>query len=147
MRLGSFGIWLWARIVQATMVLWWLASLRNWDLFELLILLMIAELSFLFDPFAHGNADEKGISYRRYLKLHFVPWEKVDSVVWKPRSLAGVRVLLKVEPAWRRKLDFGLNPTLPELIAEFRDKKPPQIVVWLQQHVNSTPPAAETSSQ
>jgi hypothetical protein len=134
--LGSFGVWLVARLIQLFVFTWWLAALRKWDLYDLLFLLIFAQGCYFFDKFAHGFADDKGIYFRRYLKLNFVPWESVHSVVWKPRTLASLSVLLKVGPSWRRQLEFSLNPTMEELVAEFRDKKTPETISWLQHRVD-----------
>ena len=144
--LGSFGIWLVARLIQLFLFTWWLAALREWDLYELLILVMFAYVSYGCDGIAHGFADDKGIYFRRYLKLIFVPWESVRSVVWKPRTLAGLRVLLKVGPSWRRQLEFSLSPTMEELVAEFRDKKTPETIRWLQQRLDSASSSNSASS-
>ena len=54
-----------------------------------------------------GTADSSGIHYRRYFRMHSIPWSKIHEVQWAGFKL---RILIKGRSKRGKKLVFLLNP-------------------------------------
>ncbi len=135
---GSFRLWLWVRALEALLIAWWVMSPKFWNLWDLLFFLTFVYIAYLTDPMSYGYADDNGILFRRYFKQSYVRWNDVGRIDWRPWSSGGIRVFLRRGPAWRRTLHFDLNPTLKEAFAEFRGRSTPEIVLWIQERINSS---------
>jgi len=103
-----------------------------------------------FHPFAFGFADDQGITFCRYFKLHFVPWSEVARVQRRQRNAFELVVLLGRRVALTKTVKFPMKLTGPEVHATFHDGWTPDIVAWLIDRLPSTQaqrPQGSSSSQ
>jgi hypothetical protein len=95
-------------------------------------------LPMYFHPFAFGFADDQGITFCRYFKLHFVPWNEVARIQRRQRNAFELVVLLGKRVALTKTVKFPMKLAAPEVEATFHDGWIPDIVTWLIDHL---PPA------
>lgn len=96
------------------------------------IVLVAVIILLVFDMFARGTADERGITFQRYRDEHFVPWRDVEEVQWSPK---GIRIKLRGRHFLRRYLMFPLRSTARQGLA-FAFGRPvaePEFIAWLKQ--------------
>jgi len=102
-----------------------------------------------FHPFAFGFADDQGITFCRYFRLHFVPWNEVVRVQRRQRDAFEVVVLLGRRVALTKTVKFPMKLAGPEVDATFHDRWTPDIVAWLIDHLPSAqarPPQGSSPS-
>jgi hypothetical protein len=99
---------------------------------------LLVLLPVYFHPFAFGFADDEGITFCRYFKLHFVLWSEVVRVQRRQWNAFEVVVLLSKRVALTKSVKFPMNLSRQEVDATFRDRWIPEIVAWLIDHVPST---------
>lgn len=136
--LGSFRLWLWVRLVEVGMGLWWVTSLSSRSWADLLFLVLLLYVAYLMTPMAYGYADSDGIHFRQYLKWNFVFWDDVSGIEWRPWRSGGFKLYLrKRAPLGNRVLNFTLNPPLREAVAEFAGRSTPGIITWIHQQISA----------
>jgi hypothetical protein len=92
-------------------------------------------LPLYFHPFAFGFADDEGITFCRYFKLHFVAWNEVARVQRRQRDAFELVVLLGRRVALTKTVKFPMQLAGPEVHATFHDGWTPDIVAWLIDHL------------
>lgn len=134
-ELGSFGLWL----LKLLIPLLWLAmigvvvAVDGFRRFAIAMLLFLAAGVLGADSIAYGCASEKGVTFRRYVKQRYLPWEKVAALRWIPTVLL---LYLKEGPLLRRKLDFpSISPWPWTAVAQLLGRTTPEIVSWLDQQM------------
>ena len=103
---------------------------------------LIFLLPLYFHPFAFGFADDQGITFCRYFKLHFVPWNEVARVQRRQRNAFELVVFLGRPVALTKTVKFPMKLAGPEVDATFHDRWTPDIVPWLIDHL-PTPQSAQ----
>ena len=102
-------------------------------------------LPLYFHPFAFGFADDEGITFCRYFKLHFVPWNAVTRGQRRQWNAFEVVILLSKRVTLTKIVRFPMNLSRQEVDATFRERWIPEILIWLIDHLPSTrvpqPPA------
>ncbi len=141
--LGSFTNWAILRLGEITAVACGLFALFGQrDRLSTVTLALVAGLLLLlplyFHPFAFGFADDEGITFCRYFKLHFVPWNEVVRVQRRQWNAFEIVVLLSKRVALTKVVKFPLNLSRQEVNATFRDRWIPEILTWLIDHLPST---------
>lgn len=137
-NLGSFRVWLWVRVVEVCVALWWVTSLTSRSWADLLFLVLLLYAVYLMTPMAYGYADSDGIHFRQYLKWNFVTWNDVSGIEWKPWSSGGFKLYLRRRaPLGNRVLNFTLNPSLRKAVSEFAGHSTPGIVTWIQEQITA----------
>lgn len=131
---GSFWLWLCTRLgeailVCATCVLLMLLGLGAPVIFGLIMLLATA---IGVDSVAYGYMHDSGIFFRRYLKWHFLPWDEVAAVRWRPSWLT---IYLKEAPLLRRSLSFSTQTSTWDGIRQLLGRSTPEVVSWLDQQM------------
>ena len=141
-QLGSFGMWLWVRSFLILLALLLLpGTLRGGvDLFDALFLLMLLFVVIKAHPVVYGFANDKGVYFRRYLRLQFVLWETIGAVDWD--RFHGLSIHLRDVSPLRRTLQFVSNPSVKEFITELSGRSTPEIVPWLHETLTSAHPSA-----
>ncbi len=91
-----------------------------------------------FHPFAFGFADDEGVTFCRYFKLHFVPWNEVVRIRRRQWNAFELAVLLGRRVALTKTVKFPMNLSRQEIDATFKGSWTPEIVTWLIDHL---PPA------
>jgi len=91
-----------------------------------------------FHPFAFGFADDEGITFCRYFKLHFVLWNEVVRVQRRQWNAFEVVVLLRRRVALTRIVKFPMGLSRQEVDATVQGSWTPEIVTWLIDHLPST---------
>jgi hypothetical protein len=91
-----------------------------------------------FHPFAFGFADDEGITFCRYFKLHFVPWKEVVRVQRRRWDAFEVVILLSKRVALTKIVKFSMNLSRQEIDATFQDRWIPEILTWLIDQLPST---------
>lgn len=140
---GSFGAWLWARSLEVVVCLATvdlvrtLIRSRGVTLFDLAFLFLLVYIILQTHPFAYGWADDSGVTFRQYLGLRFIPWQKVERVEWRPRGLALVELVLRDAPSWQRRLIFTLNPAVREALNHLLGRSVPEVVLWIRLKISS----------
>jgi hypothetical protein len=138
--LGSFTNWVILRLGELLLVgggLYAVFAQRQ----RLSILLQASAVGLLFllplyfHPFAFGFADDEGITFCRYFKLHFVPWNEVARVQRRQRNTFEVVVLLGRRVALTKTVKFPMNLAGPEVHATFHDGWTPDVLAWLIDHL------------
>jgi len=140
LRVGSFGLWLFLRALELFLAICALKAAQlvgftsNWSLalYGVLGYSLIA-----MDSHVYGEADERGLTYRRYLLKKFVPWEKLEEVRWKGIR-DGYELVLAGGPRWRRTAIVPGDQAYQSLKALIRDRlhpKKPELVEWLEQRI------------
>jgi hypothetical protein len=99
---------------------------------------LLSLLPLYFHPFAFGFADDQGITFCRYFKLHFVPWNEVARIQRRQRDAFELVVLLARRVALTKTVKFPMKLAQQEVHATFRDGWTPEIVTWL---IDRLPPA------
>jgi len=145
--LGSFTNWAILRLGELFLVAGGLfaffAQLRGFSiLWQASAVGLLFLLPVYFHPFAFGFADDQGITFCRYFKLHFVPWNEVTRVQRRQRNAFELVVLLGRRVALTKTLKFPMKLAGPEVHATFHDGWTPDIVAWLIAHL----PAAQAPS-
>ncbi len=146
-QLGSFGLWLWARVVQLLVFAFFadttvlLVRFRGPDLSDVLLFLLLASVALSLHPVAYGFANNSGVSFRRYFKRRFVSWENIAAVEWG--ALRGIRVVLR-ESNGGRTLLFSDNPSLSEFAAQLRGRSVPEIVTWVRSRISRADAAGQS---
>jgi hypothetical protein len=140
--LGSFATWAILRLgelVFATGGLFPLVAHRQ----KLGILLQASAVGLLvvvavyFHPFAFGCADDQGIVFCRYFKLHFVSWSEVARVECQQRIDFELVVRLGRHLGLTKTVKFAMNLNRQE-VNSFRDGWRPEIVTWLMNRLSSS---------
>ncbi len=144
-KLGSFRVWLWGRLVEALVIAWWVSTPKPWNGLDLFFLALLIYVAYLADSLAYGYADEMGVTFRRYLRRNFVPWDEIVGIEWKPWSSAGVKLFLRRKSWRRRTLHFVLNASVKEAVGQFTGRSTPETVVWIQEHIGSSPHEASSA--
>jgi hypothetical protein len=84
---------------------------------------LAAIVAFFVHAHAYGEADERGFTFRQYIREHFVPWEYVESVEVRHTGLT----------LWVKTLAFplyfGFRPG--ELLGGLLHRETPEIVPWI----------------
>jgi len=97
---------------------------------------VFAALAILFTVFFHGwaygYADESGITFRRYLKQHFVPWNQVREAQWGGWYLSNLVVVTESPIVGSRRIYFPYQTQSPlKLWRVFRREWAPDAVDWV----------------
>jgi hypothetical protein len=136
-RVGNAGTtWLVARLGELLFVS--LAvhnAIRNWGVITLFYLLLIGVVVFFLDPIAYASVDDKGITFRRYFRWHFVSWDRVAAVDFATfRILPCFRVALKESTR-----DLYLFPpgNVKDVLNRFRGRTP-EMASWMQQRLHES---------
>lgn len=134
--LGSFTNWAILRLGELGLftfgLLFLFAQRHNLSLmWEASALALLSFLPLYFHPFAFGYADDHGITFCRYFKLHFVPWTAVTRVQCRQWNTFELVVLLSKPVALTRTVKFPMNLARQEVDAVFRGSWTPEIVNWL----------------
>lgn len=85
----------------------------------------------VFDMFARGTANERGITFVRYRDEQFVPWRDVEEVTWNPKA---IRIKLRDRHFLRRYLQFGLKSNVRRGFAFVfgGEVEEPDFIQWLR---------------
>jgi hypothetical protein len=147
--LGSFTNWAILRLGEivcvACGVLFLFAERDKLNIpFQASALCLLFALPVYFHPFAFGFADDEGITFCRYFKLHFIPWNEVARVQRRRWNAYEVVVLLARRVALTKTVKFPMNLSRQEVEATFRESWTPEIVNWLVGHL---PPASFPKAQ
>lgn len=102
-------------------------------------LCLLLVLPLYFHPFAFGFADDDGITFCRYFKLHFVPWNEVARIQRRQWNAFELVVLLSRRVTLTKAVKFPMNLTRQEIDATFRNSWTPEIVAWLMARLPPTP--------
>ncbi len=99
------------------------------DFFMILLVGMLVLV--VFDMFARGSANERGITFQRYLNEETVPWREVEEVVWSPKS---IRITLRDRNWLRRYLQFPLRSNISRgfKFAFGGEVSEPDFVAWVR---------------
>lgn len=135
---GSFGYWVGMRLVQTVLALLGCLvlipqSIRPGSWETVLILVMWFVFVIYLDSHIYGFADENGLHFRRYISMHFVPWQEIARVSWFGRNVLSFHS--KQGSFTRRELNANSSPG--SIIPDTRD---PELVRWL---LAAKPPAAD----
>ena len=138
--LGSFTNWAILRLGELLFVVGGLFAVfaqrqRLSPLLQASAVGLLCLLPLYFHPFAFGFADDQGITFCRYFKLHFVPWNEVARVQRRQRNAFELVVLLGRRVALTRTVKFPMKLAGPEVDATFHDGWTPDIVAWLIDHL------------
>ena len=141
--LGSFTNWAILRLGELLFVAGAFFALfaQRQTLSILVQALAVGVLSLLpvyFHPFAFGFADDQGITFCRYFKLHFVPWHEVARVQRRQRNAFELVLLLSRRVALTKTVKFPMQLAQQEVDATFHQNWTPDIVTWL---IKRLPPA------
>ena len=148
--LGSFPIWLGIRALHIFVLLYCVRGFVTQDEEVLGIFFhwdrMLGFFVFLFflirftGAEAYGYANDEGVFFRRFLKLHFVPWNEVKTVQWRSLIRPRLRVSFKLSVfpyrPWKANFELitantlGLSP-----ISVGRTK--PELVVWIEEQIRA----------
>ncbi len=147
--LGSFTNWAILRLGEllsiACGLLFLLARRDNLSIpLKALALGLLFVLPVYFHPFAFGFADDEGITFCRYFKLHFVPWKEVLRVQRRQWNAFELVVLLGKRVTLIKTVKFPMNLSRQEVDATFRASWTPEIVTWL---IDRLPPAQAQAAQ
>jgi hypothetical protein len=96
------------------------------------VILLLIGVLYIFDLFAEGTANERGITMRRYRDETFVPWREVEKVFWSPKA---IRIKLRDRNIFRRYAFFPLKSRLRDGIAFTfgRAVAEPEFIAWLKE--------------
>jgi hypothetical protein len=138
--LGSFTNWMILRLGELLLVAGGLLAVfaqrqKLSLLWQALAVGLLFLLPLYFHPFAFGFADDEGITFCRYFKLHFVPWNEVARVQRRQRNAFELVVLLGRRVALTKTVKFPMKLAGPEVDATFHDGWTPEIVAWLIAHL------------
>jgi hypothetical protein len=97
---------------------------------------LLALLTVYFYPFAFGYADDHGIIFCRYFKLHFVPWNEVTRMRGQQRIDFELVVRLARRVGLTNTVKFTMNLTRKEVRA-FKNGWKPEIMTWLTDRISS----------
>jgi len=137
---GSFTIWAILRLGELLFVAGGLCAVFA-QRQRLSILLQASAVGLLFllpvyfHPFAFGFADDHGLTFCRYFKLHFVAWNEVARVQRRQRDAFELVVLLGRRVALTKTVKFPMKLAGLEVDATFRDGWTPDIAAWLIDHL------------
>jgi hypothetical protein len=96
-------------------------------------------LSIFFHGCAYGYADESGITFRRYLKQYFVPWDQIREAHWGGRYLLNLLVVTERPVGGSRRTYFPYQTQSPvRLWRVFRREWAPDAVDWVLEHTKGT---------
>ena len=112
-------------------------------LFQASALGVLALLSIYFHPVAFGYADDQGIVFCRYFRLHFVPWNEVARVDRPQFRTFELVVRLGRRVGLTKTVKFAMNFAGQEVSA-LRDGWTPKIMTWLKDRLS---PAQAPTSQ
>lgn len=134
--LGSFNNWLILRLGEVALLslslLFLFAKHNSLSLlWQTSALGLLSLLPIYFHPFAFGYADDQGIVFCRYFKLHFVPWTDVIRVQCRQWNAFELVVLLSRPVVLTRTIKFPMNLGRHEVDAAFSGSWTPEIVNWL----------------
>lgn len=135
---GSFGNWVVMRFAQTFLALLGcllmvtqLIKPLSWQ--TVLVLVLWFGFVIYLDSCIYGFADESGLHFRRYVSMHFVPWEDIARVSW-----FGPNVLsFHLKRGWFIRRELNANSSPRSIIPDTRD---PEVVRWL---LVAKPPAAD----
>jgi hypothetical protein len=140
--LGSFNKWAILRLGELVFVVGGIFTLVAQPQ-NLSILLQVPAVSLLglllayFHPFAFGCADDQGIMFCRYFKLHFVPWNEIADVESRQQHINFELVVrLCRQVGLSKTVKFATNLSQHEVTA-FRGAWTPEIVTWLMDRHSS----------
>jgi hypothetical protein len=138
--LGSFTNWAILRLGELLLVTGGLSVIfaqrqRLGILLQASAVGLLFLLPLYFHPLAFGFADDEGITFCRYFKLHFVAWNEVARVQRRQRDAFELVVLLARRVALTKTVKFPMKLAGPEVHATFRDGWTPDIVAWLIDHL------------
>ena len=86
-----------------------------------------------YDALVYGEADERGIFYRRYIRRLFLPWTAVRDVKWW--KAYGITIHLK-ERRWPRdRLVFVTVKNLEDMRLEVAENREPDTLAWIEQQI------------
>jgi hypothetical protein len=91
-----------------------------------------------FHPLAFGFADDQGITFCRYFKLHFVPWHDITRIQRRQWNAFELVVLLGRRVTLSKTVKFPMNLSRQEVDATFKGSWAPEIVTWLIDHLPPT---------
>ncbi len=147
--LGSFTNWAIVRLGELLSVacgLFYLFAQR--DRLSILLQALALGLLFLlpvyFHPFAFGFADDEGITFCRYFKLHFVPWNEVARVQRPQWNAFELIILLGRRVTLTKTVKFPMNLSRHEVDATFKGSWTPEVITWL---IDRLPPAQAPKAQ
>jgi hypothetical protein len=89
--------------------------------------------------YAWAYADERGLTFRRYVRKFCVPWEQVDRVDWNSSVPTLLVVHLETPVMSSRTVKFTIDMTVKNLGAAMKGQWTPEIVIWI---MNQMRPAA-----
>lgn len=90
------------------------------------LLIVVGIMAVSDDEFVHGHATESGIYFRRYIKMHFLPWSAIRSITWSASDR--LQIQLRGGTLFRKMLSaqsFGSSSSSEWL------STPPEVVRWL----------------
>lgn len=136
LRLGSVGQWIWVRGAEAVTWLLFMNLLigqrrvPGLGLTAVVFFVVLVWVSFIVHPTAYGHANERGISFRQYLRRRFVPWHEIEVV---ESSRAGLKLFVRRSGFLRRTLKFYANASLKTMFKEWSRAMiaEPEFVKWL----------------
>jgi len=95
-----------------------------------------ALLSITFHWCAYGYADEKGITFRRYFRQHFVPWDQVREAHWGGWDFARLVIVTAHPMEGSRRIDFYSDRV--GMWRAFRRQRTPEAVCWVLHRVKAS---------
>lgn len=137
-RLGSLQGWVVSRIIHAFMLVAWLtilASHASWQ-FKLEFTGVFALVTWVVYPIAYGSASQEGISFRRYFKTYYFPWDEVIEGRWGSKTGWGRLKLTFREPAGLSSTaEFNVINNIWQLFKAYRGWRP-EIVDWVSERLS-----------
>ena len=104
--------------------------------FAVIALAGAAFASLFYRHYAYGLADDNGLLFRRYFKMHSVVWEDIASVDFNAREFATLVVTFK------RPVGFSRIAKFSYINEAWRLKSrpwPPEVGIWIAGHLPRTP--------
>lgn len=89
--------------------------------------------------YAWGFADEQGLTFRRYVRKFYVPWELVERVDWNTLGPNLLVVRLASPVVISKTIKLVIDMDIENLGAAMKGQWTPEIVIWI---MNQMRPAA-----
>lgn len=142
-QIGSFGVWLWLRLIQLSVSLLLggiiIVLLRHGAGRRLELTVVATALVFLnvaFHASAYASANQTGVVFRRYFRKHSVPWQDIADVEYRPFTSGGLVLLLRKPIASSRRVELYLNPSLKDFLM-LEGRREPEVYRWVKDGIAS----------